>query len=104
MQEFFIGPEGYRNILGQFGPEEGPRIVVGAHYDAFRCYPAADDNASAVAGLIELAYLLGQEDSLPVTVELVGYTLEEPPIKFFTKNSHLKPSLSLAMSRHRCPT
>lgn len=38
----------------------------------------ADDNASAVAGLIELARLLAVAP-LSVRVELVAFTLEEPP-------------------------
>jgi Zn-dependent M28 family amino/carboxypeptidase len=62
----------------RFGPEAGERLVVGAHYDAFGPYPAADDNASGVAGLIELAYLLGQHPPA-LAVELVAFTLEEPP-------------------------
>lgn len=66
----------YRNVIAQFGPETKERIVVGAHYDADGGYPAADDNASGVAGLIELAYLLGNT-SLPIRVELVAFTLEE---------------------------
>jgi Zn-dependent M28 family amino/carboxypeptidase len=40
--------------------------------------PGADDNASGVAGLIELAHLLGKQPP-PRPVELVAYTLEEPP-------------------------
>ena len=67
----------YRNVIVSFGPDTKERIVVGAHYDAFGELPAADDNASGVAGLIELAYLLGKI-SLPLRVELVAYTLEEP--------------------------
>lgn len=68
----------WRNVLARFGPETGSRIVVGAHYDAYGDLPGADDNASGVAGLIELARLLGRTP--PETpVELVAYTLEEPP-------------------------
>jgi Zn-dependent M28 family amino/carboxypeptidase len=52
--------------------------VVGAHYDAVEASPGADDNASGVAGLIELAYLLG-DTQLSRGIELVAYTLEEPP-------------------------
>ena len=40
--------------------------------------PAADDNASGVAALIELAYLLGRHPPAR-PVELVAYSLEEPP-------------------------
>jgi len=54
------------------------RNVIGAHYHATEEFPGADDNASGVAGLIELAYLVGTVP-LPMGVELVAYTLEEPP-------------------------
>lgn len=67
----------YRNVIAAFGPDTAERIVVGAHYDAFGEFPAADDNASGVAGLIELGYLLGN-NAPPIRVELVAYTLEEP--------------------------
>jgi hypothetical protein len=70
-----------RNLVASFGPENGPRVVVGAHYDAFGMYgsnPGADDNASGTAGLLELARLLrGQR--LARRVDLVAFTLEEPP-------------------------
>lgn len=66
----------YRNVIARFGPDSPERIVVGAHYDTAGEQPGADDNASGVAGLIELASVLGNV-SLPVCVELVAYTLEE---------------------------
>jgi len=68
----------YRNVLAHFGPESRERIVVGAHYDAAGPYPGADDNASGIAALIELARLLG-ETPPSIHVELVAFTLEEPP-------------------------
>src|SRR5262249_23192393 len=49
----------YRNVTGSFGPEGGERVLVGAHYDAAGPLPGADDNASGVAGLLELARALG---------------------------------------------
>src|SRR5260370_20927395 len=76
-QSYSMDGNTYRNVIGTFGPGSGERIVVGAHYDAFGPYPAADDNASGVAGLIELAHLLGKA-SLPIRVDLVAFTLEEP--------------------------
>jgi Zn-dependent M28 family amino/carboxypeptidase len=80
----------YQNVIARFGPAEGPTLVVGAHYDSHgqakagggfspsSHTPGADDNASGVAGLIELAHYLGKH---PPTkpVELVAYVLEEPP-------------------------
>jgi Zn-dependent M28 family amino/carboxypeptidase len=75
---FMVNGKTYRNVSATFGPDTAERIVVGAHYDSAGPMPAADDNASGIAGLIELAYLLGK--SPPTTrVELVAYTLEEPP-------------------------
>ncbi len=67
----------YRNVIALFGPDTAERIVVGAHYDSVAAdVPAADDNASGVAGLIDLAYWLGAT-SPPMQIELVAYTLEE---------------------------
>ena len=77
-QVFQVDGKTYRNVTASFGPETAERIVLGAHYDTHGALPGADDNASGVAGLIELAYLLNQS-KLPMRVELVAYTLEEPP-------------------------
>ena len=77
-QRYNIDSSEYKNIILQLGPCTADRIVVGAHYDAFGAFPGADDNASAVAGLIELAHLLDGK-ALPIMVELVAFTLEEPP-------------------------
>jgi len=68
----------YRNFIARFGPADGPLLVIGAHYDACGQTPGADDNASGVAGLLELTRLLAH-DPPPRPVELVAYTLEEPP-------------------------
>ena len=79
-QEFDIGGKTYRNVIGSIGPEEGERIVIGAHYDVAGDQPGADDNASAVAGLLESARILSlQEDQLKKRIDFVAYTLEEPP-------------------------
>jgi len=53
-------------------------IVVGAHYDTVPDSPGADDNASGVAALIEIARLLA--GSRPARqVRLVAFVNEEPP-------------------------
>ncbi len=94
VQEVKVEEAGYKNIVANFGPPAGALLVIGAHYDSHgdgnagarfsRGYapethtPGADDNASGVAGLIELACLLGRtEQRRPI--QLVAYTLEEPP-------------------------
>jgi len=77
-QEFEAYSQPFRNVRCLIGEGKGSRIVVGAHYDSYLLTPGADDNASGVAGLIELGRLLaGQE--LEHEIELVAYTLEEPP-------------------------
>ncbi len=77
-QPYKANGRSYRNVIAMFGKESKERIVIGAHYDVCEPLPGADDNASGVAGLIELAHLLGKTE-LPMQVELVAYTLEEPP-------------------------
>lgn len=51
-------------------------VVVGAHFDAVPGSPGADDNASGVAGLMELARVLKGAE-LERTVRLVFFTFEE---------------------------
>lgn len=53
-------------------------VVIGAHYDSVRMTPGADDNASGVAALLEIARHLkaGQRTR---SVRLVAFVNEEPP-------------------------
>lgn len=70
----------YQNVIASFGPETGPRLIIGAHYDVCGEQPGADDNGTGTAALLELARLLGQSARpLPQRIDLVAYTLEEPP-------------------------
>ncbi|MGH2567036.1 MAG: M28 family peptidase [Bacteroidota bacterium] len=55
-----------------------PCIVLGAHYDSVVGTPGADDNASGVAGLLELARLLKDYPN-GRTIHFVAFTHEEPP-------------------------
>jgi Zn-dependent M28 family amino/carboxypeptidase len=57
-------------------------IVVGAHYDTVVGTPGADDNASGIAGLLELARLLKDHPNMR-TIKFVAFPHEEPPY-FFT--------------------
>lgn len=78
VQEYSEHGRTYRNVIARFGRGDEGLLVVGAHYDACGPMPGADDNASGVAGLIELARLFGRA---PVdrNIELVAYSTEEPP-------------------------
>ena len=53
-------------------------IVVGAHYDSVADCPGADDNASGVAALLELARMLAGT-TLSRTVRFVAFANEEAP-------------------------
>ncbi len=57
-------------------------VLAGAHYDTVPGSPGADDNASGVAAVLELARLL--RDSRPArTIRLVAFVNEEPPFFFW---------------------
>ena len=68
----------YYNYIASFGPSAGPRLVVGAHYDSCADTPGADDNASGVAVLLELASALARTPPAR-RVDLVAFCTEEPP-------------------------
>lgn len=56
----------------------GEIILLGTHYDTVSETPGADDNASAVAGLLESARLLAGQ-AFTRTVRFVAFANEEPP-------------------------
>lgn len=76
-QDFVARRRTYRNVIATFGHGD-PLTVIGAHYDAFDNLPAADDNASGVASLLELSRLLAHTQPASETI-LVAYANEEPP-------------------------
>lgn len=70
----------YRNVIALregTAPERGV-VIVGAHYDAYGEMPGADDNASGVAVLLELARTLPERRPLRTQL-FVAFTNEEPP-------------------------
>lgn len=86
-QNFYYKKNLYSNVIGEVeGYDKGLEgiIVIGAHYDTVIGTPGADDNASGVAGLLELARLTSV-NPLRRTAQFVAFCLEEPPV-FMTKN------------------
>lgn len=63
-------------IEGAKLPDE--HVVVGAHYDSVIGTPGADDNATGVAAMLELAQLLSKR-RYERTLHFVGFVNEEPP-------------------------
>jgi Zn-dependent M28 family amino/carboxypeptidase len=79
-QKWIAAGNEYTNVIGVFNDHKTKRLVVGAHYDVCGEQDGADDNASAVAGLLESARLIGEiKPELDYAIEFVAYCLEEPP-------------------------
>jgi len=73
----------YKNIIASWKKNKKRRLIIGAHYDVAGDQPGADDNASAVAGLLETARLVSENHpELDYGIDFVAYCLEEAP--FFT--------------------
>lgn len=66
-----------RNIIAKTS-DSAEIIVLGAHYDSVHDCPAANDNASGVAVLLEVARLLSGV-SVQKQIRFVAFTNEEPP-------------------------
>jgi len=79
IMEYKIDKRLFKNIIATNSKykKPGPAVIVGAHYDTCS-NPGADDNASGVAGLIELAYLLKDEQT-GATIKFIAFVNEEPP-------------------------
>ena len=80
-QPFPFRGNSYANIITEItgtDPDCREILVVGAHYDSWEGTPGADDNASGVAALLELARLT-KARPLRRTVRYVAFCLEEPP-------------------------
>jgi Zn-dependent M28 family amino/carboxypeptidase len=69
----------YRNLVATLPGSDPnkPGILLGAHYDGPSGSPGADDNASGVAVLLEVAEVLARTSPLR-TIQFVAFTLEEP--------------------------
>ena len=68
-------------VLGGAG-HQAEEVVIGAHYDSVLGSPGANDNASGVAGLLEIARLLAAQE-VPRVLRFVAFVNEEPPF-FYT--------------------
>lgn len=73
------GDEATNLIVEVSGSKRSDEIVLlGAHYDTVYCTPGADDNASAVAVLLEVSRLL-RDHKGKRTARYVAFACEEPP-------------------------
>ena len=79
-QTYSIGDGEVSNLVVERKGSRSPGkiVVVGAHYDTVPITPGADDNASAVAMMIEVARLVAP-DRPRRTLRFVAFACEEPP-------------------------
>ncbi|MBQ7571018.1 MAG: M28 family peptidase [Bacteroidaceae bacterium] len=79
-----------RNIIAQRNPSEADRILLCAHWDSrpwadndadpanhHTPVPAANDGASGVAVMLELARILASADSIPTGIDFVCFDVED---------------------------
>lgn len=92
-QDYYIDERLYRNIVIHFKQLSEwdialPQYIIWAHYDAFGGLPGADDNASGVAWILEIARILQENSNTmkkKINIDLILYSTEEPPF-FATEN------------------
>ena len=79
-QEFSANGRIYRNLEATLGGTTLRQevVVLGAHYDSAEEAPGADDNASGVAAVLELARVFAKAPQAR-TVRFVLFPNEEPP-------------------------
>ncbi len=92
----------YRNIVATRSglKDKEDWLLIGAHYDAVIDSPGADDNASGVAVMLEVARALGPRKGL----KCAAFTLEEPQadtIDFLIGSRHFVKEMESAGQRYR---
>jgi Zn-dependent M28 family amino/carboxypeptidase len=72
-------------------------VIIGAHYDTVAGCPGANDNASGVAAVLELAQRFSGQ-SQPRTIRFVAFVNEEPP---FFQTAHMGSAVYANAARSR---
>jgi aminopeptidase YwaD len=76
LDPFQFQGEKFENIIARKKGKTDEHIIVGAHFDSVVGSPGADDNASGVSAMLELARILAAHD-WNHTIEFIGFHLEE---------------------------
>ena len=97
VHHFSEGERTYRNIIGSHIGTQQPekRVIVIAHYDTVSASPGANDNASGVAAMLELARVLRQF-KFKKSIQFVGVNLEEQKVDGEKNTPTLRGSRALA--------
>lgn len=82
IQPFYYNQDVGQNIIGHLPGMENPDTVyiIDAHYDGVSNGPAADDNASGTAGVMEAARILSQY-TFDKSIRFIGFDMEEDGLR-----------------------
>ncbi|RUR84677.1 peptidase M28 [Chlorogloeopsis fritschii PCC 6912] len=103
---FYVGAKACKNLIlnlpaAESQKEDLPLILIGAHYDAVPGTPGADDNATGVAVLLELARIFAAQP-IRYPLRLVAFDMEEYGLlgstEYVTKFRQEQQALRLMMS------
>jgi len=98
-QEYMVMGERVENLEWELTSERHPEeiILVGAHYDSASGSPGANDNASGVAAVLEIARLL-KTKTLSRTIRFITFVNEESP---FFQTGKMGSRIYASRSRQR---
>ncbi|MCX8033836.1 MAG: M28 family peptidase [Thermodesulfovibrio sp.] len=90
--EFSYNGRDYKNIIATTEGISSKKdwLLIGAHYDSAMGSPGADDNASGIAVMLEVARVI-RDNPVAEKLKFVAFTLEEPQafdLKFIIGSSH----------------
>lgn len=98
-QTYMHDGQSFRNLEATLpgGSRAEEIVLLGAHYDSMAGSPGADDNATGVAAILELARLLKKE-RFDRTIRFVAFTNEELP---FFSTDHMGSRVYAREARRR---
>jgi aminopeptidase-like protein len=81
----------FKNVGGFIQGKSNAEIIISSHYDTVDNTKGANDNASAVASMLEIARVLSSLDKLEYSVRFISFTLEElHPLRYNKTLNKLK--------------
>lgn len=97
LHSFMEDEKPYRNILGLRPGTKQPekKVIVMAHFDTVAISPGADDNASGVAAMLELARVL-KDCQFEKSLLFTGVNLEEQKVDGQPESPFMRGSKALA--------
>lgn len=88
-----------RNIVATLPGASKRTVIIGAHYDNRPEGSGADDNASGVSVMVEVAKRIAKKKQLPYTVKFVAFGAEESPAGLVGSDTYVKRMSKKAIKR-----